>query len=173
MTNTVTSIASIFAHTPFWVWIILAAMLWRGLKSTMPREVGLTSLLLLPAILVLLSSYSLFTAGLSVAVVAGLAMGALLGIAAGIQLDRRFAAVPVSPGRIRLPGEWTPVAVVLTIFATRYIRIVAGIVNPALATNSTFLLVMSGISAFTAAMLLTRTALRFRVLQNSAQPLLA
>ncbi|MEO5805567.1 DUF6622 family protein [Devosia sp.] len=172
MTNAIMSITTILAHTPFWVWIILALLIWRGLKSTMPREVGLTSLLLLPAALVLLSAYNIFSGGLTMAVVAGLAMGALLGIAAGLQLERRFAAVPVGPGRLLLPGEWTSLGVVLTVFATRYIKIVAGIVNPALAANGTFVLVMTGISAFTVAMLLTRTASRFRVMQGAAQPML-
>jgi hypothetical protein len=167
MTDLVTTIAQIITHTPVWVWFILLFLIWRGLGSTLTRDIGLTRLVLMPCVLLVLSLWSAFSAGISSAILAGLAIGALAGVAAGLVLERRNPATNLGNGRIRVPGEWTTLIVILVVFLTRYIRVVAGIMAPALAASAPFLIVMGGFSAFNAVMLLTRTVLRLRVMPAS------
>ncbi len=164
MTNLFTTLAQILANTPFWVWLILLFLIWRGLGSTVPRDAGLTRLLLMPGVLLCLTLWSVLSSGLSTAILAGLILGVLAGITAGLALEYRNPAINLGNGRIRLPGEWTTLFVILVVFATRYIRIVAGIMAPALAASAPFLVVMGAFSAFNTAMLVTRTVLRLRVM---------
>jgi hypothetical protein len=165
MTDLFVTLAQIIAHTPFWVWLILLFLIWRGLGSTVSRDAGLTRLLLMPSVLLCLTLWSVLSSGLSTAILAGLILGVLAGVAAGLVLERRNPATNLGNGRIRLPGEWTTLMVILVVFATRYIRIVTGIMAPDLAASAPFLIVMGAFSAFNTAMLLTRTALRLRVMQ--------
>ncbi|MET3899462.1 hypothetical protein ABIB57_003417 [Devosia sp. UYZn731] len=164
MTAIVTAITQIIIHTPAWVWLVLALLVWRGLKSAQPRSVGLGKLLLLPAALVLVSAYSIAGSGLSSATLAGMAVGALAGVAAGLVLERRNPATALGGGQLRLAGEWAPLCVILAIFLTHYVGAVAGVMAPTFAASAPFLIAMAAISTFSSTMLVTRTVLRLRIL---------
>jgi hypothetical protein len=164
MTAIVTTITQIIAHTPAWVWVVLALLVWRGLKSAQPRNVGLAKLVLLPAALVLVSASGIASSGISNATIAGLVLGALAGVAAGLVLERRNPATALGNGQLRLAGEWAPLFVILAIFLTHYVGAVAAVMAPAFAASAPFLIAMAAISAFSSIMLVTRTVLRLRVL---------
>lgn len=164
MTATTITIVQIIIHTPTWIWPLLLLLIWRGLSSARPRDVGLGQLVLLPVALVCLSAFSTLEVGVSRAVIAGIAIGAMGGVAAGLTLERRRPAQSLGHGRLRLAGEWTTLVVVLVGFTMGYGRAVTHIMAPALATSMPFLLATSAISAFFSVMLLTRTTLRLRVL---------
>ena len=166
MTEFFTTVSQIVAHTPFWAWLILLFLIWRGLGSTVPREMGPARLLLMPLALLLLSAWSVFSAGISAAIAAGLAIGVLAGLAAGLVLERRSPATNLGNGRIRVPGEWTTLVVILVVFLTRYSRSVADIMAPDLAASAPFLVAVGAFSAFSTVLLLTRTALRLRAMQT-------
>ena len=86
------SVLAIASHTPAWVWLVLAALIWLGLARTRDREVGLRGLVLFPLILAASAVSNLIGGGLAAAMLGGLGIGALLGLAAGIALERRHAA---------------------------------------------------------------------------------
>lgn len=172
MTDTTPNLFDIVGHTPSWVWIVLALLIWRGIKSAQPREVGLGGVVLLPLLLVALSGYTIVSTGLSMATLAGVGLGVLAGVAAGLALEQRNPARALGDGRLRLPGDWISLAVILTSFAIRYVKTVAASVSPELLANGTFQLATIGISALFGAMLLTRMIARLLVL-NAAQPRMA
>ncbi|WP_052726461.1 DUF6622 family protein [Devosia epidermidihirudinis] len=167
MDQTTPTIFDIVSHTPSWVWIILALLIWRGIKQMQPREVGIRGLVLFPLLLMALSAYTILSSGLSMAVIAGVGLGALGGIAAGLSLERRYPSVPAGRGRLLLAGEWTSLAVILSAFTIRYVKTVAANVSPELLSNGTFQLVTVGISAFFGVMLLTRMISRLGVLNGT------
>jgi hypothetical protein len=156
-------IGSVLVNTPTWVWVLLAGLVWMGLKRTQPREVGLFGIFVFPAVMVLLSLSHLVTDGLSMGSVAALGAGGVVGIAAGVSLERRHRPTPLGRGRLRLPGEWTSLIVVLGVFATRYFGAVVAAVAPVTAHSLAFQLVLGGLSAFFALLLTTRTLLRLQV----------
>ena len=164
MTALIITITQIIIHTPTWVWAVLALLVWRGLKSTQPRDVGPGKLVLLPLVLVGLSAYGILSGAVSSATLAGMALGALAGVAAGLTLERRRPGMALPNGKIRLAGEWTPMVVILAVFLTHYAAAVTPIMAPALAVSAPFLIVMGAISALSSAMLVTRTVLRLRLL---------
>lgn len=157
-------IISVITHTPYWVWLVLLALIWRGLKAALPREAGLANLVILPLILTGLSASNIIGGGLSSAVLAGIGIGGLLGIAAGLQLEQRFPAKVIANGRLLLAGEWTTLIVVLVVFIARYVKNVGAIINPALIAQANFQLVMAALSTFVALLLVVRTLLRLRLL---------
>ena len=147
---------------------MLAGLVVLGLRRTREREVGLGGILLFPVVIVLLSLSGFIGASVPVAQLAGLALGAMLGIAAGLTLERRYAPTSLGAGRLRLRGEWTSLVVVLVVFLTRYVKSVVGITDPLLAQSDSFILVTTGLSTFFSAMLLTRAALRIRLILRPA-----
>jgi len=165
MTDLFTTVSQIIVHTPYWVWLVLLFLVWRGLGNTVSREIGLARLLLMPLALMFLSAWSMLSGGISAAGAAGLALGVLAGMATGLVLERRNPATNLGNGRIRVPGEWTTLMVILVVFLTHYVRSVAGILAPDLAASAPFLMVTSAFSAFNTMLLLTRTALRLRAMQ--------
>ena len=157
------SVVSIIGHTPAWVWLVLAGLIWLGLARTREREVGLRGLILFPLIITALAVYNLIGSGLAAAIVAGLGVGALLGLAAGIFLERRNGATQLERGRLRLKGEWTSLIIVLVVFLTRYAKAVLTNIDPALTLSDGFEFTTAALSGFFAVMILSRTVMRLRV----------
>jgi hypothetical protein len=164
MIANVNFIISIVVHTPFWVWLVLLLLIWRGLKAAMPRQVSLTDLVLLPLILAGISVSNFVGHGLSSAVLAGMGIGGLLGIAAGLQLEQRFPATVIGNGRLLLAGEWTTLAVVLVEFGAAYVKNVGVMLNPAMIAEPGVQWLMAAISTCVCLMLVVRTLLRLRLL---------
>jgi hypothetical protein len=160
-------LSAIISHTPLWAWGVLVLLVLLGLSRTREREVGLVGIVLFPVVIALLWA-SNFTALPSAGQIAGLALGAMLGLAAGLALEQRYRPAPLGNGRLRLPGEWTSLVVALAIFLTRYVKAVIGATDPALARSDAFVLATTGLTSFFAAMLLTRAALRLRLLLRPA-----
>jgi|GEM_PF-2096233 len=158
------SLVDIISHTPIWVWLILAGLIWLGLGRTRDREVGIVSLIGFPLILVALSFFNLFGGSFGLAGLGGAAVGALLGLACGIELERRLRPSRIAPDRLFVPGDWSSLVVVLVVFLTRYVKSVAAVVDPLLAQSEGFVAVTSGLSTLFAVMLLTRTVLRLRLI---------
>jgi hypothetical protein len=161
--NSGISILAIASHTPAWVWLVLAGLIWLGLARTRDREVGLRGLVLFPLLLAASAISNLIGGGLAAAMLGGLGIGALLGLAAGIALERRHSATKLDWGRVRLPGEWTSLVVVLVVFATRYAKVVIANIDPALTVSDGFEFASAAVSGFFAAMLLSRAVMRLRV----------
>jgi len=78
-------------------------------------------------------------------------------------LERRHGATRLDRGRVRLPGEWTSLVVVLVVFLTRYAKAVIANVDPALTVSDGFEFTSAAVSGFFAAMLLSRAVMRLRV----------
>ncbi|WP_421761438.1 DUF6622 family protein [Devosia sp.] len=156
-------LGNIVSHTPFWVWVLLVGLIALGLKWTQPRQTGLVGIFAVPAIMVLLSLSHLLSDGLSMVSLAALALGGLLGVAAGLSLERRYRPTALGGGRLQLAGEWTPLLVMLGVFLTRYAGAAVAAAAPVVAEGLEFRLTLGGLSAFFALLLVTRTTLRLRV----------
>lgn len=128
----ISSMAAVVVGTPAWVWLLLAFVVYRGLNATLPRRVHPLSPVLLPAIMMLISvGHGGVPASMAVqsawflALLAGLAIGAAL----AARLTMSVEAGP--PARLVLPGSWTTLVLVLTIFALRYVSGAWSAIDPA------------------------------------------
>lgn len=150
-------LSGIVSHTPAWVWPLVLYALWMGLKRMQDRTVSPARLIVMPLLVVGLSLYSLAAGPLSLSVLAGLVCGGLAGALAGLAAARRTPAMLLSDGRLRVRGDWLPLAVIAGIVVVKFARGVALGVDPALATDAGFLLANAVLSGFLAAMMVART----------------
>ncbi|MBN9220076.1 MAG: hypothetical protein J0I79_19195 [Mesorhizobium sp.] len=147
----------ILAHTPLWVWPLIAYGLFVGWNRTRDRVVSPWRLLVLPVLITGLAFHNLVVSGISAAGLLGVACGAVAGAFAGAAMARRRPARLLEDGRLALQGDWLPLALIVAIIVFRYASGVALGVNPALAQTPTFDLPNAILSGFFAATMIART----------------
>ncbi|NKB58075.1 MAG: hypothetical protein GKS00_17260 [Alphaproteobacteria bacterium] len=111
----------IVSGTPLWVWPLLAALLWLGIRAGQTRIVSVRQMIILPSAIFAMSVSTLLTAapGFTIVLIwgSGLLCGTLLGWFAnrdaGVRVDR-------ANRRLLIPGEWKTLGLILLIFAIRY-----------------------------------------------------
>jgi hypothetical protein len=130
----------ILQHTPLWVWGLLAALVALGASQTRDRDMTLTRITVLPFVMLALSFSGVSSAFGRVPVAfAAWAVGVVLALV----LARRF--IPVrgaawSPATrlLHVPGSWLPMALILCLFAIKYLAGVSLAMQPALGIDSQF-----------------------------------
>jgi cation transport ATPase len=111
----------ILIHTPVYVWVILAVLVWRGSSALRAREMTIRSLFIVPAIMLALSLQDIVMKfGSNAAPLSAWAMAA----AATALLVWKFGAertvAGAAPGSVRLRGSWMPLAMMMAVFFTKY-----------------------------------------------------
>ena len=135
----------ILQHTPVWVWGIFAALLYLGYFQSRPHTMARRRVAILPSIFIGLSIFGIWSVfGAAPAAVAG--WGA--GFAVALSLNRRLRLPRVvhydaADARFSLPGSFGPLALMMAIFATRYVVTVVLIMSPATAGSVPFALAVS------------------------------
>jgi hypothetical protein len=139
-------IVEILRHTPVWVFLILAALVYLGARRVRTSQIPARQLFVMPVAMAGLSLFGLYQAfGASpVAAATWILLFALL-LATGWIL-------PTNPGvqyssatrRIHVPGSWLPLALMLTIFFLRYVIAVSLAMHPSLRIETPF---VAGIGA--------------------------
>lgn len=135
----------ILKQTPLWVWGIFAALLYLGYFQSRPHTLAKRRVAILPAIFIGLSAFGVWSAfGATASAVAG--WGA--GVALALVLNRRLRLPRVvhydpAVGKFSLPGSFGPLALMMMIFATRYVVTVALTIDPAFAGSAPFALAAS------------------------------
>jgi hypothetical protein len=133
-------ISSILQHTPGWVWVLLSILLALGLSQTRERQLSLARITALPVAMITLSLVSLLNAF-------GTLPQAFAAWAAGFLLTTHFlgefaavrdAAWSGATRRVRVPGSWLPLALILGLFLTRYVGNVCLAIRPDLAGDASF-----------------------------------
>jgi len=124
----------IFMKTPLWVWPLLAFLLYRGVAASKDREVGLSRLFIIPAVMLGLSIQgiaSTFGTNLAAAPVwfGFMLVGTLM---AWHFFDSSSVSVLPEKGRVALRGSWSQMALIMGIFMTKYAVNVTLSMNPGL-----------------------------------------
>ena len=112
----------ILLHTPSWVWLLLALLLWRGYTMTRPQQVPQSRVAILPLLFAALSLVGVISTF-------GAQPGALLCWASGMalsayEIQRRGAPVGAvyraHSRSYELPGSWVPLLLIALIFLVKY-----------------------------------------------------
>ena len=153
--------------TPWWVYALLFYLIFIGLKASKPHVVSLPQLFILPLIFSALSLSSLTELHLSMVSIGSWGITLVMGILLGWTLIKRLNLRVDKEQRVmELPGTWSPLLIILTIFASKYYIGYQLNVNPALLENGAFLVGTMGISGFCLGLLLGRLLCfinRFRI----------
>ncbi|KQQ40168.1 hypothetical protein ASF61_05125 [Duganella sp. Leaf126] len=124
----------ILAHTPLYVWALLAFLVYRGCLASRDREVSLRALFVLPAVMLYLSVSGMqHTFGGGAAVWACWLAGAGAGAVLAWRMTGAAIAVDRAQGMVVQRGSWAPLALMMGIFATRYTVAVLLTIDPAAA----------------------------------------
>ena len=111
----------IIAHTPLWVWPLLAASLWLGWQVSKTRVVTLPRLIILPATIFTMSIMTLLSLGPNGFGIPIWAGSVLIGITLGwFSYRNNDFAIDREHGLLKLPGEWKTVGLIVVIFAFRF-----------------------------------------------------
>ena len=163
-------ILQIITHTPVWVWALLALLVGFGYQQTKSRTVSLRRVTIIPVILTALSIYGTLSAfGSSPAVI-------LAWLAAAILLAITVMRTPLPTGtrfdnqtrQLHVVGSWVPMALMMGIFANKYVVGVALSMHPELAQNTTFILAFSALYGTFSGVFIGRAARLWRLTTKRA-----
>jgi hypothetical protein len=163
-------IIEILRHTPAWVWLLLAALLALGASQTRTREVTRGRLLALPLTMLALGIWSLST----LATGQPLALGAwaaafVAALAAARQLRQPAGAHwSAATARLRLPGSWVPMGIIVAIFALKYGVGVAMGMAPELRLNTPLAMSVAGAYGALSGLLLGRALALLRLTRDAS-----
>ena len=144
-----TTIAQILAHTPWWVFLLFAFLVQRGMRGFAPAETSLVQLAMLPAVFMIWGlsglserygldpgAFSLWLAALTI------------GAAAGAALLRGTPHVDRARGVIYRPADFTILPLILVAFFSKYAMAVMAATSPAIAGTAGFRIVGLAVSGF-------------------------
>jgi len=125
-------IVNILSHTPVWVWGLLAALMALGFSQTRQRRLAPSRLLMLPLVLLGLGLWSMVP-GFMALPISALVWVAALGAGVALLVGRPAqagAAWRPAEQRLKLPGSWVPMLLILGVFSLRYAANVGMALNP-------------------------------------------
>jgi hypothetical protein len=133
-------LTEILLRTPVWVYVLFVALMFLGFLQTRTRTVTGTRLAVLPVALGAFSVYGVYAAfGPQPAALAGWGSGMVLALMLNGVLKQPRGVRYDPTGRVFLmPGSGTPLALMMTMFFTRYAVTVAIATDPALAEAPAF-----------------------------------
>jgi hypothetical protein len=157
-------VLQILKNTPPWVFGLFFVLLYYGWLQSRTRSIGIGRLALLPLIMIGLSFFAVSTTfGANPAALAAWAGGVALAVALIHMLFRPAGFAVAAPGgRITQPGSWLPLALMMTIFFTRYAVTVLMVFNPPLRQSAPFAAGIALLYGFLSGLFLARALLAWR-----------
>ena len=154
-----TPLAMILSQVPHWVWFLLVALIALGLSQTRDRWVSAARLRRMPLGFLAFSAWS--TVG-----VFGWQALTVLGFLAGLSATRQLVVASGWPGAARhdasrdaylVPGSWVPLAVMMGIFALKFLMGMTLAMSPQLAQQAGVVLGASALNGALGSLFLARS----------------
>ncbi len=143
-----TSIWEVIANTPWWVFAILVYLIRVGLLATRSRVVHIRRMLTVPLIFIGLSFVSLYNnpqlSNNQIAMwVGAFSIGSILG---WLQFKAlKIKAVKKTSSFLYVPGTWSLLTIILTMFAIRYYYGYENTIDPAIAQSKPWIFFAYGL----------------------------
>ncbi len=155
----------ILTHTPKWVFALFVGLVYLGIKQMLPRRVGLTPIATMPLAMTALSLFGVTSAfGDSPQAMLTWVAGAAIAFALNFQIPSSAQVqYDATNRRFQLPGSVVPLALFMGIFFTKYAVGISVGMQPALAHNASFALVVGGLYGVFSGIFLSRAAKLWRI----------
>jgi hypothetical protein len=140
------SFFQIVAHTPLWVWPLMAFVLWLGWYGLRSRTVPPSRLAILPMVGLGTSIATILQSAQPAVAAAGWAVALLAAAPLGYAIGRQRAVRPLDDGRLEIAGGWFMLGFGLSIFAARYALGILFGVLPALVAEPLWIGLSGGVS---------------------------
>ncbi|MFI5001993.1 MAG: hypothetical protein ACHQK9_19095 [Reyranellales bacterium] len=144
------SLFDIVAHTPLWVWPLMAFILMLGWYGLRPRTVAPSRLAILPLVGLGTSLATILQSAQPAVAAAGWAVTLLAALPLGYAIGRRRAVRLLENGRLEIAGGWFMLGFGLSIFAARYTLGVLFGVLPALRVEPLWIGLSGGVGGLVA-----------------------
>lgn len=163
----------ILTHTPIWVWALLAALLWLGLSQTVSRTASLKRITLMPLAMIGLSIFgtlSVFGTHLNILLAWAGAGASMLAL---ILRNTSSAAIKYDAEKrlFSLPGSWVPLALILSVFVTKYVVGFLTGMQPSLAHDTSFAVFFTTLYGASSGVFLARAVGLWRLAFQTEKPL--
>jgi hypothetical protein len=147
-------------NTPWWVYLVLALILYRGIRATKTRVVTISKLFILPILLILLSAHTVLTmttltSMLALNLLVTILIGFLIGWYTTKMLDIK---VDHAKGLMQLQGSWFFLWMLIVIFACKYYQGYVSNARPDLAQSLSYIHIMFAIHGVLMGLLVERLA---------------
>lgn len=157
--------------TPVWVWFILVALVVMGLRAARPRIMGISGIVIWPALMTCYAMSRFLTMSLDSMMLLAAIVSAPVGGLLAVLLERGRPAKALGNARIGVPGGYATLVIMLSIFLVRYISGVIEAMAPQFAAQQGFLVFLSASSTLFAGLLVTRTVMRVTLaLSEGSEP---
>ena len=112
----------IIKHTPPWVFALFVVLLGLGWYQGRARTVRRSRMVVFPLVMILLSCYGVISAfGRSPLGIGCWLLGGITAVVLALKLAPTLnAAKPMGNGLILIPSSWLPMALIMTLFVTKY-----------------------------------------------------
>jgi hypothetical protein len=146
----------ILQHTPVWVWILMAFLIYRGLAALRPSVISIRRALILPIVFLVWGlSGLIFDPGDAAARLAGFAIALLLGFFLGRFIALRSAPPRLIPeeGLLAMPGSPLPLIIIGLTFFSKYALAVAIGFDKSLQLSTGFETILGAVGGLSAGVL--------------------
>ena len=157
-----TGILKIITGTPWWVWPLLAFLLWRGINALKPSIIRVHDLFVMPLILATISMRGLIkTYGLPASPLGAWSALFFVGILFVLLTTPRTAIlVDRQRGLVQRPGSALTLVIILMVFGVKYYFGYLDAVSPGVTQEMTFVLLRFALSGMMMGMLLSSSSRR-------------
>lgn len=129
----------VLTHTPVYVWVILALLVYRGVVAMRERDMKIRTLFIIPIIMVALSLQDILAKfGGVILPLAAWACGAALMTLLVWKFSNEGVSAGAAPGSVRVHGSAVPLAMMLAIFLTKYMTTVTLVIQPHVRSDALF-----------------------------------
>jgi hypothetical protein len=140
------SFFDIIAHTPLWVWPLMAGVFWLGWYGRRERTVPPLRLVILPLVALGTSISTILQSASPGLATAGWLAALLVALPVGHAIGRRRDVRLLDDGRLQIAGGWFMLGFGLSIFAVRYALGALFGVLPALRVEPVWIGLSGGVS---------------------------
>jgi hypothetical protein len=161
-------IGAVLRGTPTWVWVLLAALVWLGFTQVRDREASLVRVSVMPLVMTGFAIFGMVSAFGSSPMfgydmLAWMLTAAVMFAAIGTTNPPAGTQFHPATRSFRLPGSWIPLALIVAVFLTRYVVNVDLAMQPALARDGQYTLIVSALYGLTSGMFIGRAARLWRL----------
>lgn len=158
----------ILTHTPQWVFVLFAGLVYLGIRQMMPRRVGQHRATVLPLVMTALSMAGVVSAfGNAPQALISWAAGTVLVCALSLRFSSgRTVSYDAASRSFEMPGSVVPMALYMGIFFTKYAVGINMGMQPALAHSANFAMLVGGVYGAFSGIFLSRAARLWRMAQT-------
>ncbi len=155
----------ILTNTPKWVFVLFAVLVWLGIKQMFARTQGLNRTIIMPVAMTVLSLVGVTSAfgNSSEALLAWVATAVVVCVVSLQLLRANSVQYDASTRSFQMPGSVVPLVLFMGIFFTKYVVGASMGMNPALAQNANFALIVGALYGCFSGIFVARAAVLVRI----------